>query len=440
MKYKPELHKLSNGTAVIFDPMDLETASVRVVFFTGSRDEKPSEYGITHFCEHMFFNASKRFCSSKARREYLEDNGCSLNGFTSDARLQFVGDCVARNLNILIDCMGEQLQNPLFDKTQIEHERGIILDELRRAQDKDKNSDNEFIYNNLFNCDYDHTLGTEENIKSFTRKQMLFFIRRRMSSSNCVIIVSGKIKNKEKTLAQLEKSFGFLKPFDVPENKKMKYLPKCVHKSRSKNSEVIIRILVPTLWPNDKEYEFQRICVNKFKSILGTKIFNKLRSESGLVYGTSLTNCGNETVSLTGIRTATAPEHVAECVAQMARVCADVYYNNAFTQQDVDRLDARASLGDAKNFDSLSFRASNLEREYRAYQELYDMPGIIKVAIAITREQIIKNTRGFFDGKMSIVTSGPKFDGDLMKIWRDNFKPNDNPPVLDIVKQNKKTR
>ena len=53
MKFEPSLHKLSNGVTVILDPTDTASTKVVVAFDTGSRDEKPNEYGITHFCEHM---------------------------------------------------------------------------------------------------------------------------------------------------------------------------------------------------------------------------------------------------------------------------------------------------------------------------------------------------------------------------------------------------
>ena len=439
MKYKPELHKLSNGVPVIFDPMDLEAVDFRIVFFTGSRDEKPSEYGITHFCEHMFCKGSKRFPNYKDRREYLADMGCVSNASTCDKRLSFYGECVADNLDVLIDCIGEQLQNPLFDADTIEHERGPILDELRRSEDTEKNKDIYFIYKKLFNSDYDHTLGTVENINSFTRKQLLFFIRRRMSSDNCVIVISGKIRNKEKTLAQLEKSFGFLKPFNVKENEKMEYTPHCAHKTRTKNSNVRIRIMFPVLWPEGDEYKFQRMCVNKFKQILLEKLADKLRMEHGLVYSVSGQGYGDRGCRLFGIDTQTAPDNVAKCVALIAQTCADIYYNNSFSSQDIERVTKRFALGDAKYLDSPKERADNLIGRYHYHKDLYDFYGVVKMGHSIKRDDIIKNIRGIFDGKMSIITSGPKFDGDLMKIWRDNFKP-DNTNSMTVVKKNKKTR
>ena len=359
MKYNPEMHKLSNGVTVIFDPMDLETASLKVVFFTGSRDEKPNEYGITHFCEHMFCEGSKRFPNAKDRTEYLVDNGCKTNASTNIEYLRFYGETFANNLHVLIDCIGEQLQYPLFDKNVIERERGVILDELRRHNDKASVQNNNIVYKNIFG-DYNlKVLGTEENIKSFTRKKMLFFIRRRMSAKNCVIIVSGKINNKTKTLNQLEKSFGFLKPFDVKNNTSIKYTPKCKHVFQKSINNVGIKIMVPAMWRHEKDYRFQRTCVRKFVLILVDKLQEQLRTKHGLVYDVSTTRYGNEVFYLESLITYTAPEYVAQCVALIAQTCADLYYNNSFTDEDVDRLRKRAAFGDAKYLDSFENRAQD---------------------------------------------------------------------------------
>lgn len=439
MKYKPELHKLSNGVPVILDPMDMETAQFKIVFFTGSRDEKPNEYGITHFCEHMFCKASKRFPSDRARTEYLEDNGCSLNASTGMDCLMFHGKAIPRNLGVLIDCIGEQLQNPLFSMDEIEQERGPILGELRRREDDTIRTDFNFLYKNVFGGRDNHTLGTPENIKSFTRKQMLFFIRRRMSASNCVICISGKIQNREKLFAQLEKSFGFLRPFNVKENNTLVYTPKCAHKLAKSRNNVGVKVLFPRVWPMDLEHRFERLCVNHFLRILRDRLYKKLRQENGLVYGVSKTSFGEEDVVLDAFTTHTAPENVAKCVALIAQTCADMYYNNSFTGQDVTRLNNCMELGDMEYFDNPDVRARDLVDEYRDYGTVYNFPGIVKMGRSIKRADIIKNTRGIFDNKISIITIGPKFDGDLMQIWRDNFKPaNEN--ILSAAAQKKKTR
>ena len=40
----------------------------------------------------------------------------------------------------------------------------------------------------------------------------------------------------------------------------------------------------------------------------------------------------------------------------------------------------------------------------------------------ISVADVLQNSRGYFDGAMSIITQGTDFDSDLQQIWQDNFK------------------
>ena len=137
MQYNATLHKLSNGITVILDPMEVATDEFSICFHTGGKDEKPDEYGITHFCEHMFCKGTPRFPTARIAKDYLADNGGTTNAQTGLSRIEFVGRIVARNLNILIDFIADRLQNSLFDEKTIENERGVITEELHRALSRD---------------------------------------------------------------------------------------------------------------------------------------------------------------------------------------------------------------------------------------------------------------------------------------------------------------
>ena len=89
MKFEPKLYRLSNGVTVILDPMDVETAVVRITFDTGSRDEKQNEYGITHFCEHVFCLGSTRFPTRKSRNDFLDMHSGTRDASTSATALSF---------------------------------------------------------------------------------------------------------------------------------------------------------------------------------------------------------------------------------------------------------------------------------------------------------------------------------------------------------------
>ena len=67
-------------------------------------------------------------------------------------------------------------------------------------------------------------------------------------------------------------------------------------------------------------------------------------------------------------------------------------------------------------------RCDMLDIFYRAYEKIYDFYGLIEMTKSITPADVVKYTRGYFDGPISIVTQGADFDSDLKQIWIDNFR------------------
>ena len=58
-KVEYEKETLDNGLRVIYAPLrQTPVVQVRVVYFVGSRDERPDRQGFAHMFEHMMFRGS----------------------------------------------------------------------------------------------------------------------------------------------------------------------------------------------------------------------------------------------------------------------------------------------------------------------------------------------------------------------------------------------
>ena len=424
MKYNPTLHKLSNGVTVILDPMDIETVSAKVVFRTGMRDEKPNEYGLTHFCEHMLCKGTKSLPNKKAINDYMDYYGATRNAATGIAEMGVYGRVLAENVNVLLGFFADQLQNSLFDPDKIEIERGVICDERRRALDNPVRQFGDFMSGKLFNYATFSMrgLGPEENIMSFTREQMLEFLGRRLSAKNCLIIMSGRLDNPMGVLDCLEKEFSFLPTHDVSENREIVYTPTVAHNSLPDKKNVLLRILFPAVWPYDLEHRFNRMCCRRFERFMNEKIFNILRQENGLVYGGGLTSVGNENFELRGFATETSPGNIKKVVALIAKNAYDIYNNLGITAEDLDRYNRKDRLGTADWLESATSRCDTLSAEYIDYGLLYDYQETIRLYNSVTTADVRKYSRGYFDGAMSILTQGADYDADLRAVWDENFK------------------
>lgn len=424
MKFEPSLHKLSNGLTVILDPMDAASTKVIVAFNTGSRDEKPNEYGITHFCEHMLCSGTKRFKNYNEINDYIGNHSGTWNASTSNKSLRLHGRIYSDNTRILLDVFSDLLKNSSFNEDAIEKEKTVILDELRRKQDGRNNKTQEFINERFFGGKYPtyRTLGTEENIKSFTRKQLKMFLGRRLSSKNCVICISGKIEDKGALLKEIENLYSFLKPFDVSNNvENVPYIPGSGHYSVKEDKNVGVVIAFPELWKYKEENIFKRMCVGRFKAWMQQKLYNVLRQENGLVYGVSNFGYGPDEQALDGFGTTSSPENLEKVVSLMAKTINKVYNKEHITTDFLKLYNNRAKLGDADFLESNEKRASKLITHYLNLGGLYDYESVISMSESMTVDDVIRNSRGYFDGPVSIITDGADYKIDLMKVWNENI-------------------
>ena len=424
MKFEPQLHKLSNGLTVILDPMDLETVNFKVLFCTGSRDEKPNEYGLTHFCEHMLCKGTKRLPDKKSIDDYFDYYSGSRNASTGNAQLSFYGRIIAENTEKLVDFIGDQLQNSLFDPKKIEIEHGVVCDELRRALDNPFSQYDDFLSKTLFNYATFSTrgLGTFELINSFNREQIIKFLSHRLSAKNCIICASGKINDTDKLLKYIEKTFAFLPSMDVPENDAIEYTPAIAHNSKPDNKNVKIRILFTDKCGNDYEDLYQSHCIGVFEHYITRELNRVIRHENGLAYGLGCVGFGNERFMVNGFATETSSANVEKCVALMAQTANRVYTENKINADDLDRMCRSKKLSRADFLESAGARCDKLLSFYRRYNRLYDFYGMSSLYDSATVDDVIKYSRGYFDGPISIITQGADFNADLGAVWRENFK------------------
>src|SRR5262245_53475025 len=118
---------------------------LRLVVNTGSILEDNDQQGLAHFMEHMNFNGSKHFPKNELV-DYLQKVGvkfgADLNAYTGFDETVYMlpistddPDIVEKGFTVIEDWAG----NNLLDKTEIEKERGVVLEESRLgkgAQDR----------------------------------------------------------------------------------------------------------------------------------------------------------------------------------------------------------------------------------------------------------------------------------------------------------------
>eukprot|EP00735_Rhodelphis_limneticus_P009160 TRINITY_DN2573_c0_g1::TRINITY_DN2573_c0_g1_i1::g.19274::m.19274 TRINITY_DN2573_c0_g1::TRINITY_DN2573_c0_g1_i1::g.19274 ORF type:complete len:490 (+),score=163.25,sp/Q42290/MPPB_ARATH/48.62/2e-131,Peptidase_M16/PF00675.15/3.3e-45,Peptidase_M16_C/PF05193.16/8.4,Peptidase_M16_C/PF05193.16/1.3e-31 TRINITY_DN2573_c0_g1_i1:51-1520(+) len=202
---------LSNGLRVATEETPGETATIGVWIEAGSRWEDEKTNGVAHFLEHLLFKGTPKRSRVQLEKQ-IEDMGASLNAYTSREHTVFYARSRVGDVNNCADILSDILSNSVLDPAAIDAERAVILQE---ATEVAKNKA-ESVFDMLHSTAYQGTplgftiLGSEENIKSITRNDLVKYINDNYLASRVVISAAGGIKH-EDVVKLAEQKFSWLK-------------------------------------------------------------------------------------------------------------------------------------------------------------------------------------------------------------------------------------
>ncbi len=228
--------QLANGLSyyLMRNPKPANLAELRLYVDVGSVNEDEDQLGLAHFTEHMAFNGTKNFAKSEVV-DYLSSIGMGyyngLNAMTSYDYTVYqlkipTNDSAKLNQGLLIlSDMAHQLS---FEASEIERERGVIVEEWRLGQDagsRVRDAQNAVF---LAGSRYAERspIGTYEVISSFGHDTIKRFYRDWYRPDLQSVVIVGDFEP-QAMLALVEQYFGSIpkreevrprEDFSVPEN------------------------------------------------------------------------------------------------------------------------------------------------------------------------------------------------------------------------------
>src|SRR5580700_4706347 len=210
-----DIHRatLPNGIRVITEHMPhVRSVSVGIWIGTGSREEELADTGISHFIEHMVFKGTKNRSAEQIARS-VDSIGGGLDAFTSKELVSYNVKVLDEHLPEAFDVVADLVRNPLFEKTDIEKEKGVILEELKMEVDNPEYLIHEIFSSNFWKGDAlgRPILGTKQTIRAFDRDKVERYYQQFYTPSNILITAAGNLEHRK--LVQLSQDhFSDLKP------------------------------------------------------------------------------------------------------------------------------------------------------------------------------------------------------------------------------------
>lgn len=167
-------------------------AGIAITVCVGSKNENLENNGISHVLEHMLFKGTNTRSANDISVEF-DLLGSLNNASTSKTRTMFYSLSPQENLEKCSDILADMLFSSKIDEKELELEKTVILSEQAMYEDD---------YSNLASENLDTILspgrgismpiiGTRENIKKFTRDDLINHLKKYYRSDNIIIHIIG---------------------------------------------------------------------------------------------------------------------------------------------------------------------------------------------------------------------------------------------------------
>jgi predicted Zn-dependent peptidase len=278
-------YKLSNGITVVEDKVaDSQSFTLMVMFRTGSRNETPEIWGISHFLEHMAFKGTKSYPNASILAKELDSLGAMYNAFTGKEYTGYYIKGSKKVFDRTLKIMSEMTTAPIILDEEVDRERGTIIEEINMNEDDPKRK----IYDVFENSIYDNRqisqdiIGSIDSVSKITAKDIIKYREKYYKAGNAIISIAGYIPDKASEL--------FEKAFELMEKGETSFLPsihednKRIYLEYKDTQQTHLAIGFPGVQFDSNERDAAQLLGVLLGGPMSSRMFSEVREKRGLAY------------------------------------------------------------------------------------------------------------------------------------------------------------
>ena len=397
---------LDNGFRIVTENMSgLKSASVGIWIDTGGRNETLKQNGIAHFLEHMAFKGTLKR-SSLDIAQAIENVGGYINAYTSREMTAYYARVLENDVPLAIDVISDILLNPIFDKQELETERGVILQEIGQSLD----TPDDVIFDWLQETAYPDQplwrtiLGSTERVRNFSRDDLIGFVSDHYGPEQMVLSAAGAI-NHEEVVSQAKSLFD--KKVPIKKSKAVGSLYSGGELQVEKDLEqahFALAFEAPG-YLSDSIYASQIYSI-ALGGGMSSRLFQEIREKRGLCYTIFAQAGAYSDTGLLTIYSGTSSENLKNLsditISEMKRAAID------FEQAELDRARVQMKAGMLMGLESASSRVERLARMLIIWNKIPSLDEVVQKIDAVSLEDVRAFASNILlDQKPSLATYGP---------------------------------
>src|SRR5918992_1417179 len=392
--------------------IDLEgtrAATVLVAFDAGARTERAEENGMAHFLEHLVFKGGQKYDDYRKVNETAERMGAVLNAYTSHDLVAFHITSRAEVVGDAIDLLTDFVGRPKIDASELDRERGVVIQEIARANDQPSVLAEHLIDRAAFG---DHplgrpVLGPEEHVRAFSRDAILAFRRRQWSGGRGGAFLVGNLEHVPDN-QELVETFGRFP--SIQSNGSFEaapaFAPQTLVEQRDSNQSHLRISYRPSIDPRDQR---QRAALAVYGTLLGgsmgSRLFDEIREQRGLAYSVYSVDHSFADVPILQLSAGLESGKCVEAFGRMREIV-DELRTDGPRQDEFERARAYAAGRRVLAFENTNAVARHAATQTVVFGQAVDPDAAIAVLDEVTFDQVAEVARGISE-HVSVACVGP---------------------------------
>jgi predicted Zn-dependent peptidase len=327
-----EISQLPSGIRVVTESLPhVRSVSLGMWLAVGSRDERATEIGCSHFLEHLLFKGTSNR-SARDIAEALDAVGGEMNAFTSKELTCFYAQVIDRDLPLAFEVLADMLVDARNDPADVDAEREVVLSEL----DIHFDTPDDLVHTDFTSAVLGahplaiETLGSIRSVQTMERETIHDYYRQRYRPEELVVAAAGNLDH-QRVVELTDALLGDLgRPGSGrPERRAPQaFGQREVHVRHRPTEQAHVVLGVPGIAQGDDDRWSLKVLMTLLGGSMSSRLFQTIREERGLAYTTYGYASSYTDGGLVGAYAGTTPGKLDEVLdllrAELDRVGEDV--------------------------------------------------------------------------------------------------------------------
>jgi predicted Zn-dependent peptidase len=396
---------LQNGIRVLTDTSPhVDSVAMGAFFGVGTRNENMTQNGVAHLVEHMMFKGT-RTRSALDIAETIEGIGGHMNAYTSREATAYYFHILKDDVAQTLDVLSDMLQHSIFDATELDRERGVIIQEIGMNNDTPE----EVVVDMFQETAYPGQtlgapiLGLAHVIETMPRGAIVDYVRTHYTPKNLVISAAGNIDH-DTFVTMVERAFTSL-PTDTPHTPVPAQYTGGDTRAVKDLEQAHIFVGFEGLKRRDPRYYDAVALAHILGGGMTSRLFQEIREKRGLVYSTYAFHSAFHDSGTFGVYAGTGEDKIPELMDTLMIEFQKI--RDAVSDTEIARTKHQMKSSLLMGRESMTTRADQNAKHLMFHDRVLDTDDLRTRIDAISGDGIITLARQFLATPPTVAALGP---------------------------------